>query len=164
MNSSSNPLYSLIVKVTDNGTGSLFDDAVITINVLPATNLPPVISNQTFSINENSPNGTTVGIVVASDPNAGQLFSYVILSGNTGGVFAINSATGKIIVTNSSLLNYESIPSYSLSVKVTDNATVPLSATATITVNLINLNDKPVIGNQSFSVAEFAPNGSLVAT
>ncbi len=164
VNSSSNPLYSLIVKVTDNGTGSLFDDAVITINVLPATNLPPVISNQTFSINENSPNGTTVGIVAASDPNAGQLLSYVILSGNTGGVFAINSTTGKLIVTNSSLLNYESIPSYSLTVKVTDNATAPLSATAIVTVNLININDKPVIGNQSFSVAEFAPNGSLVAT
>ncbi|HPT02987.1 MAG TPA: right-handed parallel beta-helix repeat-containing protein, partial [Bacteroidales bacterium] len=45
-----------------------------------STNHPPVISNQSFSLNENSANGSIVGTVVASDPDAGQTLTYSIVS------------------------------------------------------------------------------------
>lgn len=127
-------------------------------------NLPPVISNQSFQISENSSNGTAVGTVVASDPNAGQLLSFSITAGNTNNAFSINSTTGIISVVNSQFLNYEISPSFGLTVRATDNGTGNLYAQATITVNLSNVNENPVMANQSFSVAQNAANGTIVGT
>ena len=42
--------------------------------------------------------GTVVGSVSASDPDAGDSLSYAITGGDPTGVFAINSATGEITV------------------------------------------------------------------
>jgi len=159
-----NPVFALTVRVTDSGTGNLFDDAIITINVLQNTNLPPVISNQGFAINENSINGTIVGTVVASDPNSGQTLTYALLSGNTNGAFSINASSGVLAVANSAALNYEALPSFTLVIKVQDNGAGTLSSTATITVTIKNVNEYPIIANQSFSVNEFAVKGTLVGT
>ncbi|NVO19613.1 MAG: T9SS type A sorting domain-containing protein [Bacteroidetes bacterium] len=158
-----NPVFNLTVKVTDNGTGNLFSSAAITINVTQS-NHAPVIANQTFSVNENSVNGTNVGTVLASDPDAGQTLTYSILSGNTNGTFTLNSTTGLLTVANSTALNFEVTPSFSLVVKVQDNATSSLSSQATITVNLINLNEPPVIATQYFNINENTPNSTIVGT
>ena len=128
------------------------------------SNLPPVINNQSFSINENSPNGTGVGTVVATDPNAGQTLTYTIVSGNTNNAFTLNSSTGQIIVANSAAINYESASSFALIVRVTDNGTGNLWSQATITINILNINEPPVISNQAFSIAQNLPNGTLVGT
>jgi hypothetical protein len=117
LNYSTNPVFSLNVKVTDNGAGNLFDEAIMTINILQEPNQAPVINNQAFSVAENSSNGTNVGTVVASDPDAGQTLTYSILSGNTSGAFAINASTGVLTVANSSALNFETTPSFALDSK-----------------------------------------------
>ncbi|MBL0135862.1 MAG: cadherin repeat domain-containing protein [Chitinophagaceae bacterium] len=108
------------MKVQDNGTGTLSSQANVTITLTNA-NEAPIIANQSFSVAENSANGTSVGTVVASDPDAGQTLAYSILSGNTSGAFAINASTGALTVANSSALNFESSPSYVIAVKVQDN-------------------------------------------
>jgi len=93
------------VKVQDNGTPSLSSQATVTVN-LTNVNEAPVIANQTFSIAENSANGTAVATVVASDPDAGQTLTYSILSGNTSGAFALNTSTGALTVANSTVLKF----------------------------------------------------------
>ena len=113
-----------------------------------------------FSVAENSANGTNVGTVVASDPDAGQTLTYSILSGNTSGAFAINASTGVLTVANSAALNFEVTPSFALVVKVQDNGTGTLSSQATVTVSLTNINEVPVISNQAFEVIEYSPNGT----
>ncbi|MGV8964415.1 MAG: cadherin domain-containing protein, partial [Candidatus Saccharimonadaceae bacterium] len=128
------------------------------------SNLPPVINSQSFSINENTANGTTVGTVIASDPNSGQTLTYTITGGNTNNAFAINPSTGVLKVANSQSLNYESIPSFHLIVRVTDNGTGNLWAQSTISVNLININENPLISNQAFSVVQNSTNGTIVGT
>jgi hypothetical protein len=100
-------------KVQDNGTGTLSSQATVTVS-LTNINEVPVINNQAFSVAENSANGTNVGTVVASDPDAGQTLTYSILSGNTSGAFAINASTGVLTVANSSALNFETTPSFPL--------------------------------------------------
>ena len=84
-------------------------------------NNAPIIANQIFSINENSANGSMVGIVIATDPDAGQTLTYSIISGNTNNAFAINSSTGALSVNNSVALNYETITSFGLTVRAQDN-------------------------------------------
>ena len=103
------------------------------------TNQTPIILNQSFQLYANSPIYTTVGKINASDPDAGQTLTYSILSGNTNGAFSINASTGTLTVANTSALNFSTTPSFSLLVKVQDNASNQLSKQATISVSLINV-------------------------
>jgi hypothetical protein len=96
-------------------------------------NHTPSIINQNFQIDKNSPNGTVVGTVVASDPDADQTLEYSIESGNTDGAFTINTSTGELSVANSAALNVD----FTLVVKVQDNGIGELSSQATITINII---------------------------
>ena len=157
------PSFALVVKVQDNGTGNLSSQAIITVTLINI-NETPVINNQSFSIAENSVSGTIVGTVIASDPDAGQTLTYSILSGNTSVAFTINSATGVLSVSNSSALNFEAITTYTLIVNVQDNGTGNLSSQASITLNILNLNEPPVVNNQIFSIDANAANGTLVDT
>ena len=159
-----NPMFSLTIQVTDNGTGNLFDEAPIIVNVVQYNNQPPVIVNQGFSLYENSPNGTTVGTVIATDPDPGQTLHYSILSGNTNNALSINTNTGVLTVTNSAALNFEINPVFDLVVQATDNGTGQLSSTAGVSVILTDINENPLITNQSFSVSENPVNGYVLGT
>jgi len=129
-----------------------------------ATNTPPVVNDQSFSVNENSVNGTVVGTVVATDSDVGQTLTYSIVSGNTGGAFAINGSTGQITVANAAVLNFEATPSFSLGVMVQDNGTPVGSDNATITINLNDVNEAPDVSPATFSLAENTANGVVVGT
>ncbi len=125
-------------------------------------NQPPVISNQSFSVPENSPSGFMVGQVVASDPDAGQTLTYSITSGNTNNTFSINPATGAITVSDNQALNFESNPTFNLQIAVNDNLNA--SASATITMNLQDVNENPIIDDQGFEINENLTNGSIVGS
>ncbi|HHJ18098.1 MAG TPA: hypothetical protein ENJ80_15560, partial [Gammaproteobacteria bacterium] len=163
LNFETSPVFNLTVQVQDNGTGTLTDTATVTVN-LTDLNEVPVINNQSFAVAENSANGTVVGMVSASDPDAADALSYSITAGNTGNAFAIDSATGEITVSDVTQLNFETSPVFNLAVQVQDNGTGTLTDTATVTVNLTDLNEAPVINNQGFTVAENSANGTSVGT
>lgn len=127
-------------------------------------NTAPVINSQTFQVNENSSTGTVVGTVIATDPNAGQAITFSITSGNTNNAFTINASTGTLTVSNSQAINYESVNRFQLTVRATDNGTGALWSQATITVNIQNVNENPVISNQSFTASQNASNGTLIGT
>src|SRR2546428_11622018 len=69
---------------------------------------------------------------------------FAITGGNTGGAFAINGSTGAITVANSAALNFETTPSFSLTISATDAGTPVLSGSNTIRINLTNVNEAPV--------------------
>ena len=102
-------------------------------------NNPPVIANQSFTIPENTPNGTRVGTVAAGPGDAGQTVTFSITGGNTGGAFAIGPASGAISVLNSNALDYEAVTRFLLTVQAADNGSPPLASSATITINLTDL-------------------------
>jgi len=124
-----------------------------------AGNQPPTVSDQSFSIEEDAPNGTVVGTVVATDPDQGDTLAYAITAGNTDGAFAIDTATGEVTVANSAALDYETNPSFSLTVEVTDAG--GLSDTATVTVNVIGSGQgtRPTVYDDSFGLDENAADG-----
>ncbi|MGC8742442.1 MAG: Ig-like domain-containing protein, partial [Verrucomicrobiia bacterium] len=155
--------WQLLVKVTDNGTPSLSSTGTVTIAVIDV-NEAPVISPQTFTVPENSANGTAVGTVLATDPDNGQTLNYQIISGNTNGAFAINSANGQITVANSAMLNYETAPVWTLVVSVTDNGSPNLTSSATITINLSNVNEPPTVNSATFSIDENSAPNTVVGT
>ena len=155
------PVFNLTVRVED--TGALTDDATVTIN-LNEVNETPTINDQSLpNIDENSPDGTSVGTGVASDPDAGDSLTYKITSGNTGNAFAIDPDTGEVTVNNSGALDFGTDPVFNLTVQVKD--TGALTDDAIVTIALNDLNESPIIDDQSLpNVDENAASGTLVGT
>lgn len=135
------PAAAILLKNPTATPGELFP-ATVTVN-LNDVNETPTVNDQAFALDENATNATVVGTVAASDPDAGDTLSYAITGGNTGGAFAINAATGEITVATSTALNFETTPSFVLTVEVTDTAN--LIDTATVTVNLNDVNEMPTV-------------------
>lgn len=162
-----NPVFNLTVEVTDNGSPSpLSATGTFTINLLEV-NQQIVMLNQNFTVNAGTPNGTIIGQVVTTDPDnevkKTQGESFVIDGGDTGGAFSIDNQ-GNIIVTNSAALDFYVNPSFNLVATVTDTGVPPTSATATLTINLNQVNVPPTIGNQSFNLPSHSLAGTVVGT
>jgi hypothetical protein len=132
--------YQVIVRVTDSGGLSHDETLTVTVNDL---NEAPVVNDQSFSVDENAANGTSVGTVVTSDVHVGDSLTYSITAGNTGGAFAINASTGQITVANSAALDYETNPTFTLTVQVEDAGT--LTDTATVVISLNGVNEAPIV-------------------
>jgi hypothetical protein len=114
-------------------------------------NLPPSIIDQSFQIDKNRPNGTVVGTVLASDPDADQILNYSIVSGNNNNILSLNSTTGEL-----TLVNGEAISSdFVLIVKVQDNGIGNLSSLANITINVNTVGIEPIGSN---SIIKVYPN------
>jgi hypothetical protein len=142
------PTFNLVVQVTDNGSPSISRTAAITIN-LTNVNEAPVVTPMTFSIAENSASSTNVGTVSATDPDVGQLKTFSIIGGNTGGAFAINSITGAITVANAGSLDFETNSLFSLTIQATDDGFPVRSSSAVVTIEIINLPEQPVLAGGS---------------
>lgn len=108
------------------------------------TNRTPVIETLEFTVEENSPVGTVIGTVTASDEDADAL-TFSLVSGNTNEAFAIDVATGELTVQTESALDYETTPTYDLEVEVSDGLG---SQQAFVTVNLSDVDDA-VLGLES---------------
>nr|MBA3485297.1 cadherin domain-containing protein [Pirellulales bacterium] len=115
-----------------------------------APNVAPEFAQETygFSLSENSSAGTAVGSVLATDGNALDTLTYSITGGNgTGaGAFAIDPSTGAITVNDVSQLNFEQSPQFTLTIQVTDDGfPSSLSDTATVTIDVTDLQEAPVV-------------------
>ena len=124
----------------------LLQIAVIILSIFSCVkeNTPPTIANQTFEIMENSPDGSLVGNIIASDLD-GDLLNYEITSCEEI-PFSIDPSTGNLVVKKGASLDFENKSQYSFLVKVTDNNKSPLFNFATITVVIKNLVEIPMNG------------------
>lgn len=112
---------------------------------------PPVFDTQgySFSVSENSPQGTSVGEILATDEDYDEVVEYSIESGNELGAFEISSSTGQLSVLSSTPLDYETRQTISLVVMAssTDNELIPNLfgainyGTTTVTINILNVAD-----------------------
>lgn len=108
---------------------------------------PVIAAGQSFTVLENSPIGTVVGSVAASDAEGGTLSEWTIVSGDPAGAFFISS-TGQIQVAGP--LNFEATPAYTLGLQVSDGTDSSAVETVTVTVgNLAEFSD--VFGAASLS-------------
>ena len=156
--------YTIRVQVTDNGSPSLSFEKQLAITVNDV-NEAPVVSVATFTLPENSANATTVGSATYDDPDGGQTHTFAIAAGNSGGAFAINAGTGEITVANSATLDFETTPTFSLTVEVADSGSPALSGSATVTIDLLDGAGGPSdILLSHASVPETALVGTVVGT
>ncbi|MEQ8580696.1 MAG: Calx-beta domain-containing protein [Marinoscillum sp.] len=152
-------LSNLVATVSTSDV-IITDQAVIAI--INDDNLPVISASQSFDVDENTANGTHVGIVAATDADAGTTFSnWAITDGNGDGIFVINSNTGAITVANNTNLDYEITINYELTLTVSDGTNT--SSSETITINVNDLNDNiPII--TSAATASVLENSTSVLT
>jgi hypothetical protein len=113
----------------------------------------PTVNDQAFSLNEHSPAGTVVGVVTASDPDAGDTLTFVIVDASLDGAVAIDAVTGEITVSDTGPLVSETTPTLELIVVVIDQGL--LTDTATVTVTIVNVNAPPASNADEYSVDQF---------
>jgi hypothetical protein len=131
--------YSAIDDLATTVTITVTDDDGDSSSVnfdLVVANVPPTANDGIFQVVENSPDGTLIGLVVASDPGS-DVLSFGITGGTGAGVFAIDSLTGAITVADASQLDYETTTAFTLQVTVTDDDGG--SGGAMVIIDVVNL-------------------------
>ena len=159
--------YTLNLRITDNdtpggGVTPLSIDTTIVVSVVEQ-NDPPVVSVATFSVPENSIPGTVVGTATATDEDVGQTLTFSLIGeGNIDSAFEINAATGQIRVQTTAPLDYETRTSFSVEVQVRDNGAGALTGSTVLLINLIDINELPVVNDATRTVNENVPAGTQV--
>ena len=107
-----------------------------------APNPAPEFANPsvTLTVNENATSGT-VGTVAASDPE-GETITHTVGGADAAAFdddFSFGSTSGTITVKSGATIDYESAPSYSITITATDASSV--TADADVTINVTNINE-----------------------
>ncbi|HRH26292.1 MAG TPA: cadherin domain-containing protein [Candidatus Paceibacterota bacterium] len=133
LNYDSQTSYSLEVRANSVQVPANLATTTVTVNITRANEYPDFADDSySFSVVSNAGNGDAVGTIAATDPNVGQTLQYSLISGNTGGAFGIDGASGVITVADRSELE----GTFSIIAQVTDNDSSPLSATTSVSINV----------------------------
>ena len=124
--------YQITVRTTDQG-GLCFDKSWA-INVTNVNEAPTDATLFGGTVREHSANGTHVGTVIGTDPDAGDVLRYSLLT-DAGGRFAIpDPASGVITVKDGTLLDYATAQSYTLMVRTTDHDNLAYDRPLTVAI------------------------------
>ncbi|MFN7803055.1 MAG: ELWxxDGT repeat protein, partial [Planctomycetaceae bacterium] len=146
--------YTIRVRSTDQWGLSFEKD--LTITVINVNSAPTNLSLSATAIAENLPSGTTVGSFSTTDPDAGNTFTYTLVSGTgstDNGSFTIDGGTLKTAAS----FDFENQRSYSILVRTTDQGGLSFEKHVTITVN--NVNETPT--NITLSATAIAENEAI---
>jgi uncharacterized membrane protein len=153
LNFATRKTYSLVMSVANVMSST---SVSLTINIIEVNKAPSLPDVQSVSLDENSNAGTVVCTVSGTDPNsadAGKL-TYTIVSVSPtppSTFFVLNRTTGVMTIASGALLNFESTPTYSVTVRVTDSAWDTVNVLGALTddglvvISLNNKNDAPTM-------------------
>ncbi len=142
--------YAVEVTVTDEWDETA--TATLTINLEDVNEFSPTlnVSTLTYTIDENSPNGTVIDTFVATDADVDAELTFSV---DANLPFAIDPVTGELTVSDSSQLDYETTQEFEVEVTVTDQDDNSDTRTVFVLLNDVDEgNVAPVlapIGNQS---------------
>uniref|UniRef100_A0A8C9TVM6 Cadherin EGF LAG seven-pass G-type receptor 3 n=1 Tax=Scleropages formosus TaxID=113540 RepID=A0A8C9TVM6_SCLFO len=136
--------YTLRVRAQDNGRPPLSNNTgIVSVQVTDVNDNPPIFVSTPFqaSVLESAPVGHSILHIQAIDTDSGDnaRLEYRLTGTSPDTPFVINSATGWVTV--SSALDREAVEHYFFGVEARDYGTPPLSASASVTVTVMDVND-----------------------
>ncbi len=145
-NFESKDTFNIRIRTTDQG-GIWFEKAfIITIN--DVNDKPTNILLSATTINENVSANASVGTLSSTDPDAGNTFTYSIVSGAGGtdnASFTVAGSTLRIVASP----DFETQSSYNIRIRTTDQDSAFYEEAFSITI--FDLNEAPIANNVSIS-------------
>jgi Ca2+-binding RTX toxin-like protein len=129
--------------------------------VPPPNQAPSIVELSASSVYEDATNGTVLGTVAVTDPDAGDTLTYALLD-DAGGRFAIDPTTGVITVTDGSLLDYETADQHDIVIQVTDAGGLSDTETFSISVQFDNSGDDALTGDGGDNVMDGGPGNDQI--
>ncbi|KAG5282663.1 hypothetical protein AALO_G00058490 [Alosa alosa] len=136
--------YTLRVRAQDNGRPPLSNNTgIVSVQVIDVNDNPPIFVSTPFqaTVLESAPVGHSILHIQAIDTDSGDnaRLEYRLTGTGSDTPFLINPATGWVTV--SSELDRESVEHYFFGVEARDYGAPPLSATASVTITVMDVND-----------------------
>ncbi|XP_067374267.1 protocadherin alpha-7-like isoform X11 [Channa argus] len=163
--------HVLLLTATDGGKPSRSGNMTIIVDVSDVNDNPPVFTQDSYTVElkENSPIGTTVIRVNATDLDEGLNGEVVYAFGNDVDTrvrtrFDLNAVTG--VITVAGLIDFEDSSKYEIDIQASDKAAAALTTDKTVIIHILDINDNaPEIEVTSFSHAlpEDSKPGTTVA-
>ena len=125
-------VYDLVISVADGNGG--VDTQTIAVAVTGINEAPGNIQPASAVLSEQAPAGTVVAIVTASDPDAGDLFTFTLVNDGAGR-FVVDPASGRLQVAPGAVFDFETAPTQTLVVRVTDAQGLRTDQTIVVTLN-----------------------------
>ncbi|WP_430453716.1 cadherin domain-containing protein [Rhodopirellula europaea] len=152
--------YSVRVQTTDSA-GATFEQ-VLTISVTDANDTPTAIAIDNSSVAEDAASGTVVGALSTTDADAGDTFTYALVSGDGDTDNAAFTIDGSNLVT-ATTFDFETQDSYSVRVQTTDSSGATFEQT--LTISITDVNETPTaVSISSTVVTEDSASGTTVGT
>ncbi|XP_072252482.1 protocadherin alpha-7-like [Leuresthes tenuis] len=163
--------HVLILTAFDGGKPPKCGNMTIIVNVSDVNDNPPVFSQESYTaqMRENSPVGTTVIQVNATDLDGGSNGEVVYSFGNDVDArartrFDLNPDSG--VITVAGPIDYEESGRYEIDIQASDRGAVPMTTDKTVIIDILDINDNtPQIEVTSFSraIPEDSKPGTTVA-
>lgn len=160
--------YIVRLRCEDRGNPPLSSMKDIHVKILDRNDHAPIFSRSEYTSNvpENNSYHLQILTVGATDRDVGEngRITYT-LEGKVASMFNINPNTG--LVSANSVLDYEKTHALQFFVVATDNGEQPRSATGTVMLNIIDVNDEPPIFSRPifhFVTTENLPVGTEMGT
>ncbi|XP_064875700.1 protocadherin gamma-C5-like isoform X3 [Oncorhynchus nerka] len=164
-------VHQLLLTALDGGNPVRSGTSQITIIVLDNNDNVPLFENNVYkvSINENSPTGTFMVKLKATDNDEGQNGEVKYTFGERTpesvlSTFDINPDTGEMFLKGE--LDSESAANYEIDIAAKDKGIPEMEGHCSVLVEVIDLNDNPpeiVLTSKPSPVREDAPSGTVVA-
>ena len=148
--------YTVRIRSTDQG--GLTTEKAFAISVTDVNEAPTDIALSDSTIAENNEIGAVVGTLSTTDPDAGDTFTYSLISGEGDADNASFAISGSDLISNE-VFDYEAKSSYAVRIRSTDQGSLTTEKAFTITVT--NVNETPT--NLTLSANTIAENNEIGA-
>ncbi|KAF7199018.1 protocadherin alpha-C2-like [Nothobranchius furzeri] len=165
------PSHQLVLTAVDGGTPQRTGTAKINVRVLDANDNVPAFSSSVYKVKvfENSPKGTLVIRLNATDPDEGSngevFYSFSSYTPErVRQMFSMDIHTGEIRVKNN--IDYEETTSYEMYIQAMDKGPAPVAVHCKVVVEVLDANDnipEIVLSSLSSPVREDARADTVVA-
>jgi hypothetical protein len=152
----------------DDVTYVVLTNGRATLRIDPAldTEIPPSVTTDTLTTDENTANASVIGTIEATDPDGDtDALDFQITGGDDSATFAVDATTGELSVADSSALDFETQDTFDVEVTVTDEA--GLTTTVAVAVTLNDVNEAPAfaVDAMTFGTEEGSGgDGTVLAT
>lgn len=154
--------YTVRVRSTDQGGLTTEKAFTISVTDVSENQAPTDISISASTIAENNAIGAVIGTLSTTDPDAGNSFTYTLVSGTGDTDNASFSISGSDLIANE-VFDFETKSSYSIRVRSTDQGGLTTGKAFTITVT--NVNEVPTYVTLSANtIAENNEIGAVIGT